>query len=70
MIICATNDAEDDLPLEHGITFGTQQDLKVVEDFVLDLLMIFPTKIDTITGLRDQFQSYCNLQEARRADGG
>ncbi|KAF7870272.1 hypothetical protein EAF04_004020 [Stromatinia cepivora] len=58
LIICATDDAEEDSPLEHGITFDTRQELKVLEDFVLDLLMILSTKLETISSLRDQCQDH------------
>ncbi|KAI9642069.1 hypothetical protein NHQ30_009940 [Ciborinia camelliae] len=54
LIICATDDAEEGSSSEHGINFDTRQELKVLEDYVLDLLMILPTKLDTVTSLRDQ----------------
>lgn len=58
LIICATDDAEEDSSSDHGINFDTRQELKVLEDYVLDLLMILPTKVDTITSLRNQCKNY------------
>ncbi|KAK6599508.1 hypothetical protein H4I95_08383 [Botrytis cinerea] len=60
LIICATDDMEEESSSEHGIGFESRQELKVLEDFVLDLLMILRTKVETITGLRDQCSEYAN----------
>ncbi|KAF7954189.1 hypothetical protein EAE96_005320 [Botrytis aclada] len=60
LIICATDDMEEESSLEHGIGFESRQELKVLEDFVLDLLMILRTKVETITGLRNQCRDYAN----------
>ncbi|KAF5876967.1 uncharacterized protein Bfra_001325 [Botrytis fragariae] len=60
LIICAPDDMEEEPSSEHGIGFGSRQELKVLEDFVLDLLMILRTKVETITGLRDQCKEYAN----------
>ncbi|TGO38123.1 hypothetical protein BHYA_0081g00190 [Botrytis hyacinthi] len=60
LIICATDDMEEESSSEHGIGFESRQELKVLEDFVLDLLMILRTKLETITGIRDQYKEYAN----------
>ncbi|TGO60179.1 hypothetical protein BOTNAR_0149g00020 [Botryotinia narcissicola] len=60
LIICATDDMEEESSSEHGIGFESRQELKVLEDFVLDLLMILRTKVETITGIRDQYKEYAN----------
>lgn len=60
LIICATDDMEEESSSGHGIGFESRQELKVLEDFVLDLLMILRTKVETITGIRDQYKEYAN----------
>ncbi|TGO23821.1 hypothetical protein BPAE_0121g00220 [Botrytis paeoniae] len=60
LIICATDDMEEESSSEHGIGFESRQELKVLDDFVLDLLMILRTKVETITSLRDQCKEYVN----------
>ncbi|KAF7889981.1 uncharacterized protein EAF02_002396 [Botrytis sinoallii] len=60
LIICATDDMEEESSSAHGIGFESRQELKVLEDFVLDLLMILRTKVETVTGLRDQCKEYAN----------
>jgi len=54
-ILCATNDGN---AQDWDDKFGRQQGLNVLEGFVMDLMVIVPTMLDTIDGLRLQCRSF------------
>jgi hypothetical protein len=43
---------------DFDINFEDRQELKIIEDYVLDLQIILPTMLDSITGVRDQCALY------------
>lgn len=45
--------------LDFKINFMDRQTIKILEDSVIDLQVIFPTLLDNINGIRSQCQKWC-----------
>ena len=50
-----TNKANFSPPTDFNINFDNRQELKIIEDYVLDLQVILPAILDLIIGVRNQF---------------
>lgn len=52
---------------DYIINFEDRQNLKILEDSIMDLLIILPTMVKTIKDIRRQCEAYCKRRKERPA---
>ncbi|KAM3076430.1 hypothetical protein ACMFMG_007246 [Clarireedia jacksonii] len=67
-LICSGPDGGEEPPPDWSMKYGRRQELKVIEDFVMDLMIIVPTMLDTIDGLRLQCRTFLERNKVELTD--
>ncbi|PQE05919.1 cmgc cdk kinase protein [Rutstroemia sp. NJR-2017a BVV2] len=62
-LICYGPNGDDKPPPDWDLKYGRRQELKVIENFVMDLMIIMPAMLDTIDGLRVQCRTFLKTNE-------
>jgi len=62
-LICSGPNDDDESPPDWNMKYGRRQELKVIENFVMDLMVIVPAMLDTIDGLRVQCRTFLETNE-------
>ncbi|PQE04902.1 cmgc cdk kinase protein [Rutstroemia sp. NJR-2017a BBW] len=64
-LICYGPNDDDEPPPDWDLKYGRRQELKVIENFVMDLMIIVPAMLDTIDGLRVQCRKFLETNKVK-----